>query len=182
MATKVCGIEKFYFSLSLCMCMCYTCVRIPGFKSILCFIFFLSFTVGKPRVQYTLLALSPASAPLCSSQQPLISFWGSGVPGMLTPRPVPCLVTALLERHRCPPFLLRVKKPKCFHGATRLYRQWPLPQPHLLQSSLPFSAHHCLPCSFLNMVVMFRPSDPLEHSDLLVNISPSKIGEDLDWV
>lgn len=90
---------KFLFLLlSVCVCVCYTCVSIPGFKSILCFIFFLSFTMGKLSVLYTLLAVSPTSAPLLTSQQGLISIWESGVPGMLTRSPLQYLVISLQER------------------------------------------------------------------------------------
>ena len=46
---------------------------------------------------YTLLAVSPASAPLPAPQQSLISMWGSGVPEMLILLPLPDLVTILLE-------------------------------------------------------------------------------------
>ena len=39
-ATKVFGMQHFSLFLSLWVCVCYTCVSIPGFKSMLCFIFY----------------------------------------------------------------------------------------------------------------------------------------------
>ena len=111
-ATKVFGTQHFslFLSLPLCVCVCYTCVSIPGFKSTICFIFFLSLTVGKLSVLYTLLAVSSASAPLPSPQQSPISIWGSGVPGMLILLPPPDLVTILPGSLWLFLFLFRAKK------------------------------------------------------------------------
>lgn len=126
----------FFLSLPLCGCVCYTCVSIPAFKSMICFIFFLSFTVGKVSVLYTLLAVSPASAPLPSPQQSLISIWGSGVPGMLILLPPPDLVTICWKAFDCSSSYSEQKNPKCFHRAAKLDAVQPC-YANLISYSLP---------------------------------------------
>ena len=94
-ATKVFGMQHFSLFLSLWACMCYTCVSIPGFKSMLCFIFYHSLWEIECAVHIVGCLPSICSPP--PPQQSLISIWESGVPEMLILLPFPDLVTILLE-------------------------------------------------------------------------------------
>lgn len=164
MATKVFGTQKFslFLSLPLCGCVCYTCVSIPAFKSMICFIFFLSFTVGKVSVLYTLLAVSPASAPLPSPQQSLISIWGSGVPGMLILLPPPDLVTICWKAFDCSFSYSEQKTPVFPPGCKAWCSPALLRQPHLLQPPHPLCTPlHGPPCFSLNMPGTFMSPNML---------------------
>ena len=87
-----------FFSLSLSLSAYVYATHVWVFLvSKACFVLFSIIHCGKLSVLYTLLAVSPASAPLPTPQQSLISIWGSGVPEMMILLPLPDLVTILLQ-------------------------------------------------------------------------------------
>lgn len=79
-ATKVFGMQHSSLSLSLplCECVCYTCVSIPGFKSMLCFIFYHSLWETECAVHIVGCLPSICSPPRSSAVPDFhLGIWGS---------------------------------------------------------------------------------------------------------
>lgn len=117
---------KISLSPSLCVSVCYTCVSIAGFKSILCFIFLLSSTVGKQCALHMVGRLPSICSPPCFPTGPdsHLGIWGSRDVDS-KPSSMSCLYSA--GKPPMAPFLIQNKTQGLPTGLQVLMQVGPLP-------------------------------------------------------